>query len=52
MTVEATDRLVHHATLLEMNAESFRQHAAASNKRAQADAPVTTITDNQNERET
>ena len=51
MTVAAIDRLVHHATILEMNAESFRQRAAASNKRAQAEAPATTITDNQNEGE-
>jgi hypothetical protein len=35
--------------ILEMNAESFRQRAAASNKRAQDKAPATTITDNQNE---
>jgi DNA replication protein DnaC len=34
MTVAAIDRLVHHASILEMNAESFRQRAAASNKRA------------------
>jgi hypothetical protein len=27
------DRLVHHATILEMNAESFRPRAAASNMR-------------------
>jgi len=52
MTVAAIDRLVHHATILEMNAESFRQRAAASNKRALAEAPATTITDNQNEGET
>jgi len=52
MTVAAIDRLVHHATILEMNAESFRQRAAASNKRAQPEAPATTITDNQNEGET
>ena len=30
MTVAAIDRLVHHATILEMNAESFRQRAATS----------------------
>lgn len=34
MTVAAIDRLVHHAAILEMNAESFRQRAAASNKEA------------------
>jgi hypothetical protein len=52
MTVAAIDRLVHHATILEMNGESFRQRAAASNKRAQAEAPATTISDTQNEGET
>jgi hypothetical protein len=49
------DRLtgsLHHATILKMNAESFRQRAAASNKRAHSEAPATTITDNQNEGET
>jgi hypothetical protein len=40
------------ASILEMNAESFRQRAAASNKRAQAETPPTTITDNQNEGDT
>jgi hypothetical protein len=35
-----------------MNAESFRKRAAASNKRAHADAPATTITDNQDEGDT
>jgi DNA replication protein DnaC len=49
MTVAAIDRLVHHATILEMNAESFRQRTAASNKKAQAEAPATTNNDNQNE---
>jgi hypothetical protein len=35
-----------------MNAESFRQRAAASNKRAHPEPPATTITDNQNKGET
>lgn len=52
MTVAAIDRLVHHATILEMNAESFRQRAATSNKRAQEEMPATTINDNQNEGQT
>ncbi len=52
MTVAALDRLVHHATILEMNAESFRQRAAASNKRALDETAATTVTDNQNEGET
>ena len=29
MTVAAIDRLIHHATIIEMNAESFRKQAAA-----------------------
>jgi|GEM_PF-4945634 hypothetical protein len=49
MTVAAIDRLVHHATILEMNAESFRQRAAASKHRAQNEITATTTTDNQNE---
>ncbi|MDO5759289.1 MAG: ATP-binding protein [Rhodobacterales bacterium] len=49
MTVAAIDRLVHHATILAMNAESYRQRAAASNRKVQAEMPPTTIADNQNE---
>ena len=29
MTVAAIDRLVHHATLFELNVESYRRRAAA-----------------------
>jgi len=29
MTVAAIDRLVHHATILEMNVESYRRRAAS-----------------------
>ena len=47
MTIAAIDRLVHHATILEMNAESFRQRTAAASKLAQDQAPPTTINDNQ-----
>ncbi|MFT8246629.1 IS21-like element helper ATPase IstB [Roseomonas sp. BN140053] len=32
MTVAAVDRLVHHATVVEMNVESYRQRAAATRK--------------------
>jgi len=35
-----------------MNAESFRQRAAASNQRVPDEAPATTINNNQNEGET
>ncbi|MCP4169138.1 MAG: ATP-binding protein [Chloroflexi bacterium] len=38
MTIAAIDRLVHHATILEMNAESFRRRAASDNQKAQAAA--------------
>ena len=47
MTVAAIDRLVHHATILEMNAQSFRQRAATANKRARAETTATTSDDNQ-----
>ena len=33
MTVAAIDRLVHHATILEMNVESYRRRAALERKR-------------------
>ncbi|MDT8857747.1 IS21-like element helper ATPase IstB [Paracoccaceae bacterium Fryx2] len=51
MTVAAIDRLVHHAAILEMNAESFRQRAAASNKEALSRPPTTTIADNKDKGE-
>ena len=49
MTVAAIDRLVHHATILEMNGESFRQRTATARKLAQDEAPPTTTNDNQPE---
>ena len=49
MTVAAIDRLVHHATFLEMNGESFRQRTAAASKMAQGQASPTTTNDNQPE---
>ena len=30
MTVAAIDRLVHHATIIEMNGESYRQRSASA----------------------
>jgi hypothetical protein len=51
MTVAAIDRLVHHATILERNAESFRQRTAAASKLVQDQAPPTTTNDNQTEGE-
>eukprot|EP01036_Dinobryon_divergens_P044675 gene44675-59627_t len=38
MTVAAIDRLVHHATILEMNAESFRKRTAVASKLAKDQA--------------
>ena len=45
MTVAAIDRLVHHATILEMNVDSYRRRAAAS-RRNKTDGSVTASTDN------
>jgi DNA replication protein DnaC len=42
VTVAAIDRLVHHATILEMNVDSYRRRAADSRRRDQADGPTTT----------
>jgi len=42
MTVAAIDRLVHHATIFEMNVESYRRRSAASRKAAKPTEPVTT----------
>jgi len=36
MTLAAIDRLVHHATILEMNVESYRRKAALKRKRGKA----------------
>jgi len=33
MTVTAIDRLVHHATIFEMNVESYRRRAAIGRKK-------------------
>ena len=52
MTIAAIDRLVHHATILEMNAESFRRRAATDNQKAYAKAAATTSTVNNLEEQT
>ena len=39
MTLAAIDRLVHHATILEMNVESYRRRAALERKRGTTRAP-------------
>ena len=43
MTLAAVDRLVHHATILEMNVESYRRRAALERKRT-AGRPPSRIT--------
>lgn len=45
MAVAAIDRLVHHATILEMNVDSYRRRAAAS-RRTKTNGPATTSIDN------
>ncbi len=42
MTLAAVDRLVHHATILEMNVESFRRKAALDRKRGPGRKPIHT----------
>ncbi len=40
MTLAAIDRLVHHATILEMNVESYRRKAAMERKRGPGRVPA------------
>jgi DNA replication protein DnaC len=40
MTLAAIDRLVHHATILEMNVESYRRRAALDRKRGHGPQPT------------
>lgn len=48
MTLAAIDRLVHHATILEMNVESYRRRAAINRKRGPGRPPDhATIKENQ-----
>ncbi len=42
MTLAAIDRLVHHATILEMNVESYRRKAALDRKRRRGRPPAHT----------
>lgn len=42
MTLAAIDRLVHHATIIEMNVESYRRKAALERKRGPCRPPVHT----------
>ena len=48
VTVAAIDRLVHHATILEMNVDSYRRRAAADRATPRLDAAATAATDNLN----
>ena len=43
MTLAAIDRLVHHATILEMNVESYRRREALDRKRGRG-RPATLAT--------
>ena len=43
MTLAAVDRLVHHATLFELNVDSYRRRTAMENKRSQG-RPATRAT--------
>jgi DNA replication protein DnaC len=40
MTLAAIDRLVHHATIIEMNVESYRRRAAVERKRGRGRPPT------------
>ena len=40
MTLAAIDRLVHHATILKMNVESYRRKAALDRRRGPGRPPV------------
>jgi DNA replication protein DnaC len=46
MTVAAVDRLVHHATILEMNVESYRRRAATMRPRHKGASQRNTARDN------
>ncbi len=40
MTLAAVDRLVHHATIFEMNVESYRRRVALERKRGPGRPPI------------
>jgi IstB-like ATP binding protein len=40
MTLAAVDRLVHHATIFEMNVESYRRRTALDRKRGPGRPPT------------
>lgn len=43
MTLAAIDRLVHHATIFEMNVESYRRKTAISRLTENSDGPMATL---------
>ena len=45
VTVAAIDRLVHHATILEMNVDSYRRRTAANRKDGEVAVPATASAD-------
>jgi hypothetical protein len=45
MTLAAVDRLVHHATILEVNVESYRRHTAVEGRKGSARPPTRAIAD-------
>ncbi len=45
VTVAAIDRLVHHATILEMNGDSYRRRVAADRHSPKVDDRTTTSSD-------
>lgn len=49
MTLAAVDRLVHHATILEMNVESYRRKAAIERKRGRGKPPKNATTKSRSE---
>ncbi len=44
MTLAAVDRLVHHATIFEMNVDSYRRRAALERKQQGAGRPARSAT--------
>jgi DNA replication protein DnaC len=50
MTLAAIDRLVHHATILEMNVESYRRRAALDRKRGSGRPPAHATIKNDNQK--
>lgn len=46
VTVAAIDRLVHHATILETNGDSYRRRTAVSRRSSEAVVPPTTSSNN------